>query len=196
MFVSGPATIHKATLADLLAIPEEQRRHEIVDGVLVEKKAATATHGLAQTQLAGALGPYHRRPGDKWPGGWWFVSEVEVQLAEHQIYRPDLVGWRRERVPQVPSTFPATTPPDWVCEILSTNRSNDLVRKKRGYHRAHVAHYWIVDPREETLTVYRWHPEGYLEVLVAAREERVRAEPFDVVEFLVGILFGDDDEAA
>lgn len=40
----------------------------------------------------------------------------------------------------------------------------------------------------------RWTADGYLEVLVAERSERVRAEPFTAVEWLVGVLFGDDDE--
>jgi Uma2 family endonuclease len=57
-----------------------------------------------------------------------------------------------------------------------------------------VPHCWIVDPRDESLTVLRWTPEGYLEVLVAERGERVRAEPFVAVEWAVGALFGDDDE--
>ncbi len=42
----------------------------------------------------------------------------------------------------------------------------------------------------------RWTPDGYVEVLVASRDERVRAEPFGAVEFLVGVLFGDDDDGA
>jgi hypothetical protein len=49
-----------------------------------------------------------------------------------------------------------------------------------------------VDPVEEVLTVYRWTPEGYLHVLGATRGERVRAEPFEVMEIEVGVLFGDD----
>ena len=68
-----------ATLADLLAIPEELRRHELIDGAQVEKEAASAKHGGAQTRLGRSLGPFDRRPGgppDR-PGGWWFASEVE-----------------------------------------------------------------------------------------------------------------------
>jgi hypothetical protein len=42
--------------------------------------------------------------------------------------------------------------------------------------------------------VQRWHSDGYLEVLVAERAQRVRAEPFDAIELDVGILFGDDEE--
>lgn len=84
--------------------------------------------------------------------------------------------------------------PDWVCEILSTNRTNDLIKKKRVYHRFGVPHCWIIDPAEETLLVNRWTPEGYVEILAAERSERVRAEPFDAISLQVGIFFGDDDE--
>lgn len=84
--------------------------------------------------------------------------------------------------------------PDWVCEILSKNRRNDLVKKKRTYHRDQVNHYWIVDPIEETLAVYRWQSDGYVEVLIAERGETVRAQPFDAIDLHVGVLFGDDDD--
>ena len=42
--------------------------------------------------------------------------------------------------------------------------------------------------------VNRWHPDGYVEVLVADREERVRAEPFDAVELPIAVLFGEDED--
>ena len=120
-----------ATLEDLLAIPEEARRHELIDGVI------------------------------GWPGGWWFATEVDVYFDPGNTFRPDVAGWRRERCPEPPRGPPVMLRPDWVCEILSTNRRNALVKKKRTHHRHQVPHYWIVDPAEETLSVYRWAPEGY-----------------------------------
>ncbi len=188
------ANLPKATIADLLAIPEAHRRHEIIDGVLVEKEAASGRHGGAQVQIAQRLGPYNRRPGGRWPGGWWFATEVEIQFADTQVFRPDIAGWRRERMPALPAEAPITLRPDWICEILSTNKRNDLIKKKRAYHPHQVGHYWVVDPGDETLAAYRWHPDGYVEVLIADREERVRAEPFDAIEFRVAVLFGDDDD--
>ena len=70
--------------------------------------------------------------------------------------------------------------------------------KKRAYHHHEVGHDWLVDPVDETLAVYRWHPDGYVEVSIAERGERVRAEPFELIELRVGVLFGegeDDDDA-
>lgn len=192
--MTDPAKAATATIADLLAIPEEHRHHEIIEGVLVEKEAASGKHGRAQLRLSRRLGPYDRRPGGRGPGGWWFATEVEIQLAETVVFRPDVAGWRLERLASPSDEVPITVRPDWVCEILSSNKRNDLIKKKRAYHHHQVGHYWIVDPTEQTLAVYRWHPDGYVEVLIADSTERVHAEPFEAVELRVGALFDDDDD--
>ena len=120
---------HPATLDDLFAIAEDERHHEIIDGELIEKGAASGEHGGVQADLVTVLnGRFGRRPGGRWPGGWWFATAVEIHLDRGHLYRPDVVGWRRERVPQRPTGVPISTLSDWICEILSTNRSNDLVR--------------------------------------------------------------------
>lgn len=187
-----------ATLADLLDLPEEDR-YEIVDGELVAKEAGSGKHGRGQAYVANALiGPFGRRrsggPPER-PGGWWFATEVLIQFSPTQLRRPDVAGWRRERLPEMPAQVPITVLPDWICEILSpTNASNDTVRKMRLYHLVRVPHYWLIDPIAETLTVYRWTSDGYLQVLSAERGERIRAEPFTAVELQIGIFFGDDEE--
>jgi Uma2 family endonuclease len=192
--MGDPAKVASATVADLLAIPEEHRRHELIDGVLVEKEAASGKHGGAQGRIFRRLGPYDRRPGGRWPGGWWFATETEIQFSDRRVFRPDVAGWRRERMASLPSDVPILTPPDWICEVLSSNKRNDLITKKRAYHEHRVGHYWLIDPLEETLAVYRWHADGYVEVLIAERHERVRPEPFDAIELQIGVLFGDDDD--
>lgn len=183
-----------ATLADLLAISDDVRHHELIDGEIVEKQAASGKHGGAQGRIFRALGPFDRRPGGRWPGGWIFATEVDVYFDDKNTLRPDVVGWRRARLPELPAEVPIRIVPDWTCEVLSTNKRNDLVKKKRVYHQCRVAHYWIADPVEQTLAVYRWSADGYIEVLATERGERVRAEPFEDVELEVGVLFGDDPQ--
>ncbi len=192
--MSDAPKVDRATIADLLAIPEEDRHHEVIDGELVEKDAASGRHGGAQLRLGAALQPYNRRDRASGPGGWWFASECEVLFENTQVFEPDLAGWRRDRLAALPADVPISIVPDWVCEILSTNRRRDLVNKKRVYHRHEVRHYWIVDPAAETLSVNRWHADGYIEVLLAERGDRVRAEPFVDIELQVGVLFGDDPD--
>ncbi|MDC0741511.1 Uma2 family endonuclease [Polyangium mundeleinium] len=190
----APPAVPLATLEDLYAIPEEKRRHELIEGVIYEKGAATGEHGHGQFKLSTWMAPFDRRPGGRFPGGWWFGTEIDVCFDGKNTFVPDVAGWRRERLPEGLRGAPIRIRPDWVCEILSTNRRNDLVKKKRVYHRHEVPHYWIVDPVEESLSVYRWDPAGYTEILIAERGERVRAEPFDAIPLQVGILFGDDEE--
>ncbi len=193
--MGAPAHRTLATLEDLLAIPEDQRAHELVEGALVEKGAATGKHGRSQLRVGTSLAPFDRGAGGppERPGGFWFASEATVYFDERNTLLPDVAAWRRERLPDFPETVPIRLVPDWTCEILSTNRANDLVKKKRVYHRSKVPHYWILDPTNETLLVYRWGPDGYIEILAAERGERVRAEPFDALEVDVGVLFGDDE---
>ena len=189
-------TERRATWEDLQAIPEGARHHEVINGALVPKARPSGKHGRTQGKVFAHVDPYHRgRPGPRGPGGWHFATEVEVELAVDQIFRPDVAGWKREHLPELPDETPVRVRPDWICEVLSaSNSTNDTVKKFRVYHRTRVPHYWIVDPAEETLAVFRWEADGYLLVLKAERGERVRAEPFDHLDLSVGVLFGDDED--
>jgi Uma2 family endonuclease len=173
-------------LEDFLAIPEERRFHELLDGQIVEKARPSGEHGLAQAGVVGAVGPSRGRD-------WWIAIGVEVLLPSGDLVRPDVLGWRRDRVPERPTGFPVKIRPDWICEVVSPSNANtDTVKKLRIYHAAHVPHYWLVDTRDSTLTVMRWAEPGYTTVLRAERGETVRPEPFEAIELAVGTLFGDD----
>ncbi|MEX1366831.1 MAG: Uma2 family endonuclease, partial [Nannocystaceae bacterium] len=102
-----------ATEADFFAIPEEDRFHELFGGEIVPRALPSGRHGAAQLRLGRCVGPYDRRADDpEGPGGWRFASEVEVRLREGVIVRPDVAGWRRERLPVFPDTSPIDVRPD------------------------------------------------------------------------------------
>lgn len=184
------------TIEEWLAQPAE-RRLELIDGEFIQKALPDMPHALSQGGVLGLLHPlFHRKPGGSGPGrgGWWIAPEVDIQLGANG-YRPDVAGWRRENSPQPPQGRPVTLRPDWICEVLSdSNRHNDTIRKLRRYHEAGVPHYWLLDPETGTLNVFRNEPLGYLNVLIAERQQRVRAEPFDSIEVIVGVLLGEDPE--
>lgn len=192
--MSGRGAHVRKTVADLYAIPESERDHELIDGEIIRKAALSGAHGTVQRRVGVAVDPYDRRPTPDGFGGWWLMSDVDVRFSEHELFRPDLVGWRRDRVPVRPLGMPVAERPDWVCEVLSpSNARQDRLVKLNAYHRFEVPHYWIIDPMEETLSVYRRTADGYLLVLAADAEQRVRAEPFAAIECHVGHLFGRDD---
>jgi Uma2 family endonuclease len=106
---------------------------------------------------------------------------------------PDVLGWRRENCPERPTATPVRVRQDWVCEVISPSHAkDDTVRKLRLYQAVAIANYWIVDPRDATLSVMRWSQAGYVTVLVAERTEVVRVEPFEAVELNLATLFGGD----
>lgn len=194
---SGTPLPHLATFQDLLALSEDERFHEILDGELVRKASPSGEHGLSQQRLSGRLDRFDGRPnGPSRPGGWWFVTEVEIELAPHQVVRPDIAGWRRERMPERPRGYPVRVRPDWICEVMTDGdaRRRDGLRKRRLYADMGVPHYWLVDAERERLIVLRLEAQGFVEVLDVGRSERVRAEPFAALELQVGALFGDDVE--
>ena len=182
-------------LADWLAQPDDAR-YELIDGELIEKAPATFEHGRAQGATCAYIGhAFDRKPGGSGgPGGWRIALEVDIALGAGG-YRPDIAGWRRDRVPAPIRERPVTVRPDWICEIVSdSNRATDTVTKLRRYHQAGVPHYWILDQVDRTLTVHRHTADGYLVALRTEAHERVRAEPFDAIELHVAVLLGDDPE--
>jgi len=164
---------------------------ELIDGELVYDAMTGFEHGDAQASIGGELKLRFRGSGPPGgAGGWWIATEVDVAYA-HPGFAP-----RRLGLAQVPSRRASLGPrvtvrPDWVCEILSSNRNKDLVEKRRVLHEHGVSHYWIVDLEAPLLTVLRHHPDGYLIVATVAPGEPVRLEPFQEIELEVSRLLGD-----
>jgi Uma2 family endonuclease len=186
---SGRDTV---SVEDFLA---QDARVELIRGSIVEKASPSSEHSGAQGGIVLRVGDkFSRKPGGRWPGGWWFFVELDVQFGR-EVFRPDLCGYRRDRVAKKPSGRPITIPPDWVCEILSpSNATTDRVEKLQTYFAAGVAHYWLVDPIEGSLEIFRRTDLAYALVQSAHRGQRLRPEPFDALEFSVDELLGDDPE--
>jgi Uma2 family endonuclease len=179
----------RATYEDLLRLGEDVRA-EILDGEILEKAAPLPEHGFVQNSFGSVVGsPFGHGDGGG-PGGWWILTEVEVRLSARDVVRPDVVGFRRERLPSPWGMRPIDVVPDWICEILSpSNASRDRVRKRRLYARSGVAHYWIVDPADRTLEALRLEGKNWIELGVYDDEDTARIPPFDAIELIVARLF-------
>jgi Uma2 family endonuclease len=191
MALSAQTPTHQsATLEEFLAIPPHERFHEILDGEIVRKVMPSGRHGVAQRRLSALLDPYDGDQQSGRPGGWWIMSEVEVQLARAQVIRPDLVGWRNERMREVPEEFPIKLRPDWVCEIVSpSDPRRDTVIKVRDYARAGIPHYWLVDLQQRLVTSLKLQDEHYGIQAEGRPGDLLRAEPFELIELAVASLF-------
>lgn len=184
--MSQPA-VRRATYQDVLDAPEHQVA-EVIGGQLHLSPRPAARHARSATALSEELGgPFNRGRGG--PGGWIILYEPELHLGE-DILVPDLAGWRRSTLPELPDAAYFSVAPDWVAEVLSPGtQRNDRTLKVPLYRQYGVSHVWLVDPLAQTLEVYRLHAEGYLLVGSFAGEGLSRIEPFDAIEFDLGALW-------
>jgi len=178
-----------ATYEDLLELPEGARA-EISRGEIVTLPAPRPRHSKAQRALGHFVGgPFDDEDGAGGPGGWWIFVEVEIRFELHEVVRPDLSGWRRERL-LVPDVLPIDVVPDWICEVLSpSNASRDRVEKRHLYARHGVAHYWLTDPVSRTLETLALRDGRWVDTGAFGEADVARIPPFEEVEIPVGRLF-------
>jgi Uma2 family endonuclease len=177
-----------ATYADVLKVPDHLVA-EILEGELYATPRPTVPHAVAASTLGSELGsPFQQGRGG--PGGWWILDEPELHLGPDVVV-PDLAGWRRTRVPQLPNTPAMTIAPDWVCEVLSpSTEALDRIPKLRVYAREGVPHVWFVNPRTQTLEVLRLESGRWVVVAAHDGDASVRVEPFDAVPLDLFRLWG------
>ncbi len=176
-----------ATYSDLEALPDNLVG-EIIDGDLFASPRPAIRHANASTNLAGLLGPPYRF-GRGGPGGWVLLYEPELHLGSN-ILVPDLAGWRRERMPEVPDAAAISLSPDWVCEVLSPSTERiDRVRKQRAYGREQVEYVWHLNPIAQTLEVFHLEIGRWVQIAVYEGEEKVHAEPFAEIELDLALLW-------
>ena len=61
--------------------------------------------------------------------------------------------------------------PKFIIEILSSNRSHDMVTKLNLYLRAGVAEYWMVDPEEQVISVLILVDDRYVFQAYSGKDE-------------------------
>jgi len=163
-------------------------------GIWLNDTGPTAEHSDARLGLAAALrAHFHRSEGSPAaPGGWWILGQVELDLEDDEIVRPDLAGWRRERVRERPQGSPLRARPDWICHVIARSSAyEDAAQRLELFQRNGVPFYWVVDVERRILTSHRLAGRSYALAIQAARWQFVRAEPFDAIEIRMGALFGD-----
>ena len=184
--MAGPAK-RRATYTDLRAVPAHLVA-ELIGGELHTQPRPAAPQALAASMLGMIIGnPFHRGQGG--PGGWIILDEPELHLGG-DVLVPDLAGWRRERMPELPDVAAFELAPDWVCEVLSlSTEAVDRAEKLPIFQREQVSHVWLIDPSVRTLEAFALDSAGYRLLGTWREDALVRVPPFEAVPTELGALW-------
>jgi len=145
------------TADELLRMPDDGFRYELVRGELKKMSPAGSDHGRIGARIGARLGSYvldHKL-------GETFTSETGFILTRNPetVRCPDVSFVRRERVVYTPKFVPG--PPDLAVEVISpANAYSEVLRKKDEYLRAGAQAVVIVDPDRELVEIHR--PSGVI----------------------------------
>ncbi|MCD8022991.1 MAG: Uma2 family endonuclease [Lachnospiraceae bacterium] len=138
------------TEEDYLALPQE-RRVELIDGVIYDMAAPTYIHQAAADVICQCFAEYIRKQHGLCRT---FTAPVDVQLDcdDRTIVQPDVMivcdrsKFREGRI---------CGAPDLIVEVLSPATSKkDRTLKLGKYKRAGVREYWLVDTDKKRVLVY------------------------------------------
>jgi Uma2 family endonuclease len=173
------------TADDYLALPDEGRRYELLDGSLEEMTSPGLKHQRVIGRLYVALVRSLQDPGL----GEVLLSPFDVVLDERTVLQPDLLFIRSENA-GILNPRNARGAPDVVIEVLSeSTRRKDVVRKARLYARAGVPWYWLVDLEVDRVEFLRRVGDGYELVVRADAPTAVEPPGFDELRLDLAALF-------
>jgi Uma2 family endonuclease len=144
------ATLRPLTYDDLLDMPDDGQRYEIIGGELFVSPPPTWGHQQVIGRLFEVLRDYARETN----GGRVVFAPFGVLLGRHDAVEPDLIFLSADR-PKVPNEDNTIDyPPDLVVEVISpSSRRKDRVAKMALYARTGVPEYWIADPSDRAFTI-------------------------------------------
>ena len=164
----------KLTYEDLVALPEDGRRYEILDGDLVMTPTPPTRHQVVVANLATALYGYVKERGL----GRVLLAPTDLILDEHSVVQPDILFIRAARRAII-KRHAVVGAPDLVVEVMSAATvERDRAAKPKLYARSGVEHYWIVDPDKNTLEAFLRDDGTYANAGKHAGDVVVRLAPF------------------
>lgn len=143
---SGPPQGHW-TYEDYLRIPEDGRRYEVMNGVVIMAPSPTGPH---QATLARFI--YYLLPLVEFAGiGKVLAAPFDVVLTPGRVVQPDLLVVLQSHLNQLTLTH-MQGGPDVVVEIASpSTAAYDRLSKYDAYEQAGVSEYWLVNPNEKSI---------------------------------------------
>ena len=153
----------RMSIAEFLDLPdtEERNKMELDDGELYIMPRPRREHQSALFWLIWHIADYIRSFSDP-PAEAYPDLVVVLSRDPRRVLVPDLVVILADRSNIFQGGY-AEGAPDIVVEILSTDRSRDLVRKRRIYADAGVPEYWIFDPENNTALLLELRDGDYVQ---------------------------------
>lgn len=157
---------------------------EIVNGELRTQRVPPPLGALAVSAIGAYIGAAMRRD-------WCVVWRLEVYLGG-DVLVPDVVAWRRTRLPQIPNAQGVDVTPDWVCEVITDEtKTVDLMIKPAVYARYGVPYLWLVDPATCTCQVLELIGGRYELAATYVGNAEMKAQPFEEVVIDLSRVWGD-----
>ena len=157
------ATGTRLTIEEFLDLPDTELREkmELDDGELYIMPRPRSVHQFLAVYLFLHIANYIDSFAD--PPASVFVDQITILSREpRRVLAPDLAVTLTGNPYQIVGGYFEGVP-DIVVEVLSGDRRRDLVRKRQLYAEAGVREYWIVDPRNDTITLLELRDEEYAE---------------------------------
>ena len=174
----------KYTHADLLVMPDDGKRREIIDGELYVTPSPVNSHQKILLNLTYAFCKFL----ETHPLGEVRFAPLDVILSEHDVLEPDLLFVLNEHLDYLQDWVRGA--PDLVVEILSpTTEARDRGIKLKAYARYGVGEYWIVDPIAQVIEVYRLTGEGFHLAATCAKGKTVKTPLLPGFSLAVGSIF-------
>lgn len=136
---------------DYLRLPNDDKRYEIIDGVLYVANAPGYDHQFTVIKLSSRLDVFVTEQ----KLGVVLTAPFEVHLSEtSRPVQPDILFLNNAQQP-APGTQVFTGAPTLIVEVISPGSLRlDRRVKFDAYEQAGVVEYWLADPKTRSVEVY------------------------------------------
>jgi Uma2 family endonuclease len=177
------------TYEDLLRLPDDGKRYEIIEGMLYEMPSPLLAHAQVIANLIAALLPVVARLG-----GRWFTAPLDVFIPGGNPVQPDVIVILPDGAARTVRRS-VQGPPDLAIEVLSpSNRGHDRLTKRALYARAGVREYWIVDPENRSIDILTLHLDAFHRIQAASAADRLESPLLPSLSIAAADIFAGLDE--
>ncbi len=178
----------KITVEDFLQMEfeGEDAYYELINGEIVKKAAPSPRHQEASVLLTSQL-INHVLPKKL---GKVFNAPIDVFLDEYSHVQPDILFISKENQSIIDYKDGIVGVPDLIVEVISPGSfAIDRFDKKRAYEKVGVREYWLVDPNNLSVEIYKNIGQLFELAQVASEAGKVQSTILEGFEVDIQSLF-------